>query len=264
MMIVTSAPRWLTGVVAWFGCLFVLMSLPGCSPEFVQASADARRDGFRGPSYDGIETPILFGTNVNAYWTGQFARTAGIGSKYQVNPATLLAANTNQPGPMAPDPKLTSFLSHVSFLYGGQLIGKGGKYTDNFGTGTSRRTYLEAISYALYNYDLPNDKGRIFGGLGPFLGLGLFGTSKYENARFGTQSYGAFDKNAGYSRLDGGLAFTAGYQLPQGLRLSIAHELGLVNIDPVSGGSADKTFTRVWSLNVAYPTKKLVALVKKK
>jgi hypothetical protein len=175
--------------------------------------------------------------------------------------ALLLASNTNRPGPITP-PDKEAFLSHVSFIYGPQLIGKGGKYSDGFGTSTSRRTYLEAIGYALYNYDLPNDKGRVFGGLGPFLSVGLFGTNTYEQAKFATQSSGAFDsKNGGYSRLDGGLAFTAGYELPQGMRLSIVHELGLVNIDP--SGGADKTFTRGWSLNVAYPLKKLVALVRK-
>ncbi len=256
--------RRVSSSLAWLICLSLLGSLSGCSPDFYSASAEAARDYFRGPSYDDYPTPILFTGNILTGWMiGLQGVNATPGLNYNPNPATLLASNTNRPGPTAPDPALTSFLSHINFFYGGQLIGKGGKLSDGFGTSTSRRTYLEGIGYALYNYDLPNDKGRVFGGLGPFLGVGLFGTNTYEQAKTATQSFGAFDSNnGGYSRLDGGLAFTAGYQLPQDLRLSIGYELGLVNIDPTGG--ADKTFTRALSLNVAYPAKKLVALVKKK
>jgi hypothetical protein len=258
-----SKSRPFTKSFVWFVCLPLLGGLTGCSKSFIGASVDAINDNFRGPSYDDYDTSELYAFNTSVMFVADLgAGSDALGSRSLVNPAMLLASANNLPGPTAP-PDKSAFLSHVSFLYGGQLIGKGSSYNDGFGASISRRTYLEGIGYALYNYDLPNDKGRIFGGLGPFLGVGLFGTNKYEQAKFATQSFGAFDSNnGGYSRFDAGLAFTAGYQLPQGLRLSIAHEMGLVNIDP--SGGADKTFTRVWSLNVAYPFKKLIGLVKKK
>ena len=58
------------------------------------------------------------------------------------------------------------------------------------------------------------------------------------------------------------LRWLAPYQLPQEIRLSIAREWGLVNIE--SGGGSDKTYTRVWSLNAAYPLKKLTEKFRKK
>ncbi len=50
--------------------------------------------------------------------------------------------------------------------------------------------------------------------------------------------------------------------MPQGLRLSLVHELDLTSIDPVKG--ADKTRNRVLSLNVGYPLKKLAQHFRKK
>ena len=253
-------PRLLANRLLWWW-LPLLGSLTGCSPDFYQASFDAALDQFAGPSYSGYSTGDLYAGNIGASWVSTIGapplrvfRAAAASS--------LLASNTDRPGLTTP-PDKGAFLSHISFLYGPQLIGKGGKASDGYGTTTSRRTYLEGIGYALYNYDLPNNKGRVFGGLGPYLGFGLWGKTKYEQATYGTQSYGAFDKLNGYKRFDAGLAFTVGYQLPQGLRLSIAHELGLVNIDPFGNGD-DKTKSRSWSLNVSYPAKKLVTLVKKK
>ncbi|GAB4049224.1 porin family protein [Spirosoma litoris] len=176
------------------------------------------------------------------------------------DPTTLLATNTNLPGPTAPSEK-APFLSHVSLLYGFQLIGKGGKDDDNFGTSKTRMTYLETMGYVLYNHDLPNGKGRLFGGPGIYLGYGLWGKNSYSY-QGGNESYPAFDKTTGYKRFDAGVAFTAGYELAQALRLSLEYELGLVNIDPASGD--DKTKTRSISLNIAYPLKKLTAMVRKK
>lgn len=175
------------------------------------------------------------------------------------DPSTLLATNDPRTGPTAP-PDKAPFLSHVSLLYGVQLIGKGSKTTYKSGTSTTRMTYLEIPAYMIYNHDLPSNKGRLFGGVGFYLAYGLWGTIKDSD---NTPSVSAFDKNLGYKRFDAGLAFTGGYQLPQGLRLSIAYELGLVNIDPFAG-AYDKLKNRALSLNVAYSLHKVTALVKKK
>ncbi|WP_020595871.1 outer membrane beta-barrel protein [Spirosoma panaciterrae] len=175
------------------------------------------------------------------------------------DPSTLLATNDPRTGPTVP-PDKAPFLSHVSLLYGVQLIGKGSKTTYKSGTSTTRMTYLEIPAYMLYNHDLPSNKGRLFGGVGFYLAYGLWGTIKDSD---NTPSVSAFDKNLGYKRFDAGLAFTGGYQLPQGLRLSIAYELGLVNIDPFAG-AYDKLKNRALSLNVAYSLHKVTALAKKK
>ncbi|MVM36090.1 hypothetical protein GO755_39115 [Spirosoma sp. HMF4905] len=68
----------------------------------------------------------------------------------------------------------------------------------------------------------------------------------------GNFSSNTFDSQTGYKRFDAGLYVTAGYQLPQGLRLNIAHEIGLINLQK---NNPDEQ---------AYPLKKLIALVKKK
>ncbi len=251
--------RWLILEMAGLCCLLLSGSLMSCtSSKFGNASADAINDNFRGPSYDDFPAEILFGFNVCIFGmagTGKHSATSTLSA-----PANLLASATGLPGPMTPNAQ-DSFLDHVTYLYGVQLIGKGGKYFDGFGTSTSRRTYLEPLAYALYNYDLPNNKGRLFGGPGVFAAYGLWGKIKYSDPG-GSESYPAFDKTAGYKRFDAGLGFMVGYQLPQEIRLSIAREWGLVNIEP--GGGSDKTFSRAWSLNVAYPLQKITDLFTKK
>ncbi|WP_020607639.1 porin family protein [Spirosoma spitsbergense] len=238
--------------------------------KFLQASIDLVRQKLSGPSYQGdapkpgdvlvlnlalkYHNQALVDQIINYYQSGSH------NSLNPADPATLLAVNTTQPGPTTP-PEKERFVRHLSLLYGIQLIGKGGKYSDRFGTSTARMTYLEIPAYVLYNHKLPEGKGRLFGGVGFYLGYGLWGTLKYDEPG-GQESFSAFDKLNGYKRFDAGLGFTGGYQLPQGLSLSLEYELGLVNIDPARGD--DKTRNRALSLNVAYPLKKLVDNFRKK
>jgi len=237
---------------------------------YLQASTDLVTQRLSGPSYQGkvpnvIQQLLLnFAIQKNdPKLIDQIFKNARSGvSRRTIEPvddATLLASTDARPGPVTP-PERASFVSHLSLLYGVQLIGKGGKESDSFGSSKTKMTYLEPTASVLYNYDLPNKKGLLFGGLGIYVAYGLWGKEDYT-FRQTKQSYPVFGDQGGYNRFDAGLVFTAGYQLPQGLRLSIAHEFGLVNIE--SGGGEDKTFNRVWSLNVAYPLKKLVGLVKK-
>lgn len=201
---------------------------------------------------------ILLLTGVNQIinnWRGFLNSPHTYQSPNPPDPATLMASIDGIPEPVAPTDN-DSFLNHLDLAYGLQLIGKGGK----MGTSTTRMTYLEVPAYILYNHDLPNGKGQVFGGLGFYLAYGLGGTIT-DSAFPGSVS--VFDKNSGYKHFDAGLLLTAGYQLPQSLRLSLAYELGLVNLVP-NGGAYDKVKNRVWSLNVAYPLQKLVAMVKKK
>lgn len=240
----------------------------GLSEAYLQASLDVAKQLLTGPSYEDFKANYnTYGFNVGFYY-----RPLGFKHELQedyglpetrVAPhlSTLLASNNNLPGPTAPDPKVASFLSHVYPLIGIQLIGKGGSYSDRFGKSTTHLTYLEIPLYAMYGYKLPDGKGRVFGGLGFYFAYGLWGKTSY-NDRTGNSSIGAFDKKSGgLRRFDAGLNFQGGYQLPQGLRLSLVYELGLVNLDPVS--KVDKTFNRVFSLNVGYPLNKLVSKFKK-
>ena len=244
----------------------------GAGEVYFKASGDIARQVLTGPSYnDFIKYGDVMGFNVGLYYNPVGAinslKNDYSSSKHGLqNPlfssATLLASTNNQPGPTAPAPKAGSeFLSHLSPLIGVQLIGKGGKYSDRFGTSTTHMTYLEIPVYVLYNQKLPDGKGLLFGGLGFYLAYGLWGTLKFDDPG-GKSSFSAFDKLNGYKRFDAGLAFMGGYKLPQGLSLSLEYELGLTSIDPVAG--SDKTRNRVLSLNVGYPLKKLTTLLKKK
>ena len=180
-------------------------------------------------------------------------KTAGVNQRIMPIDATLLvAANDTLPGPELATTRPSSW-GQIGLLYGVQFIGKGA----GDGGSTTRINYLEPMAYVLYSYELPRNQGRLFAGLGPYVALGLWG-----NAKSGSYSASVFNSQSGYSRFDAGLALTVGYALPQGLRLSLAREIGLVNID--SSDPDEKVYNRVWSLNVAYPLKKLVTLVKKK
>ncbi len=234
---------------------------------FLQASIDLARQRLSGPSYEytpGLEdlrnhpADVLV-MNVALKYDNQRLidqminyykdKNAASQSPYPADPATLLASAGNQPGPTAASGK-GSFLSRLSLLYGVQLIGKGGKQKYNDGYFLARMLYLEPVASVLYNYDLPDSKGRLYGGPGLYLGYGLFGRMRDKGTGF-DESYAAFDKNMGYSRFDAGLSLTAGYRLPQGFGASLSYELGMVNVDP--GRGKDKTRNRVLSLNLDYP-----------
>ncbi len=239
---------------------------------YIQVSLDVVHQRLWGPKYKGADpNPVQFlllnfaiQTN-NQKLIDQIFKNVKAGvSQRGINPAddaTLLASTDTRPGPTIL-PEKASFLSHLSLLYGVQLIGKGGKFRDDFGTSITKMTYLEPMAAVLYNYDLPNNKGHLFGGPGLYLAYGLWGTEKFKGPGF-DESFKAFDAdNGSYKRFDAGLTFTAGYQLPQGLRLNLAYELGLVNIQ--SGGGEAKVSNRVLSLNMGYPLGKLISKIRNK
>lgn len=247
--------------------LFISIIFYSCSPRpSLKSSLDLARERLSGPSYTNLQNNEEDVKELNIGIMNEDKDLIGdILTKYgghaSLNANYLLVSTDTLPGPIAPERKFM-FLRQLSLFYGVQLIGKGGKSNDGYGTSTTKMTYLEPVGYVLYNYNLPNDKGRLFGGPGLYIAYGLWGKSKYDQPNFGSQSYPAFDKNTGYQRFDAGLAFTGGYELPIGLRLSLEYELGLVNIAP--GGGGDKTRNRVVSLNVAYSLKKLTDKLRKK
>lgn len=275
-----KSPFRLPGLVrqkfSWLIYLSIVVSWVGCSPKdfpsnyddpsyFTRASVDVVNQSFReDPTGRGnfFDSPGKSLVELNAAIekddrdaVNKLLRKYG-GSSYvnrsiqPANFATLVAANDTLP-PVSSASKRSP--NHFGLLYGVQLIGKGSGSTG----GSTRMTYLEPFGYVTYSYDLPDNKGYLFGGLGPYLAYGLWGKIKS-----GTYSANTFDSQTGYSRFDAGLGLTLGYQLPQGLRLSIVREIGLVNIQRNS--PYEKVYNRVWSFNVAYPLRKITDKLGKK
>jgi len=237
---------------------------------FLSASLDLARQRLSGPSFENLRNHpgdvLIMNLSIQFHNQGmvdQIIDYYGKNARRFVKPAdpsTLMAANTSMPGPDS-DPEKAPFLSHVSLLYGVQLVGKGGKEKDDYGSSKTRMAYLEPMGYVLYNYKLPNDKGRVFAGPGIYVAYGLWGKSKYEGTGY-NESFSAFDKDLGYKRFDFGLNGMIGYQMPQGFSLSLVYELGLLNIDPARGD--DKTKNRLLSLNIGYPLSALMSKLGKK
>lgn len=211
----------------------------------MEASADFVRQRLAGKSYTG---PQLTEDDLRVNFAmlammgvGEIGNALG-GSKFS-------ALSPDAP----PDPDDFFNSERFALMTGLELIGKGGKLEDFGGTDRTRLLYLVVPVYALYRHELPG-KGLVFGGLGPYVGYGLSGKVKYTyNGQ--TTSFDAFDKaNGGFRRFDGGLAFTAGYQLPSSLQFRLAYELGLANIET---SSDNKTKNRALSLSVGYSLNKL-------
>ena len=187
---------------------------------------------------------------------------------YRKPPATetLLASAGNRLsfGSVYAPPKPTSFFTSDRFalMPALELVQKGDKTKYASGTDVTRLLYLNLPVYAIYRHPLANGKGELFGGLGPYFGYGLSGTFK-STSNGQTFSSPAFNAtNGGLKRFDAGLALTAGYQLPTGLRIRLGYELGLANIE--SGSGYEKSYNRALSLNVGYPLAKIVDKFKKR
>ena len=238
-----------------------------CFPGMmVEGSVDLVKHKFKGPSYskdnpDGSD----LGLNIAAfYMVGEDAFNGpGLG-KVPATPGILLADTRRQLSfestTVIPKPSSLFSNPHFALMPGVQLIRKGNKYSDSFGTDVTRLLYLELPVYALYRHPLPDNKGEVFGGLGPYFALGLSGKSKYTfNSQ--TSEFAAFGNNGIYKRFDAGLALTAGYQFTNSVRLRLSYEWGLINIESNAGD--DKTFNRALSLNVGYPISKIADKFKK-
>ncbi|GAB2582954.1 porin family protein [Spirosoma areae] len=202
-----------------------------------------------------------------------FSHFIGLGASnsstlYSNPPATktLMASTSNRLsfGSGYTPPKPTSFFTSDRFalMPALELVQKGGKTKYAGGSDVTRLLYLELPVYAIYRHYLPDNKGELFGGLGPYFGYGLSGTFK---STFNGQAFSspAFDAtNGGLKRFDAGLAFTVGYQLPSSLRIRLGYELGLANIE--SGSGYEKSYNRAFSVNVGYPLGKIVDKLKKR
>ena len=110
-------------------------------------------------------------------------------------------------------------------------------------------SYLVLIQDVRYQYPLGNS-GTLYGGLGPYIGYGIGGSSGS-----GSNKVPAFSSD-GYKRFDFGLHFAAGYELPSTLDFRLSYELGLY--DKSTDPSDYTSYNRTWSIGVGYSLSKII------
>ena len=115
--------------------------------------------------------------------------------------------------------------------------------------------YLDIPLSAKASFDLGGTK--IYGVFGPYLGFGLSGKSKYEEAFDGeTESdeedikWGSDEDESDLKRLDFGLTMGAGVEI-NSIQIGLSYALGLANISPYTDGGS-KINNRVLGLSVGY------------
>jgi hypothetical protein len=100
--------------------------------------------------------------------------------------------------------------------------------------------YLDIPLYLKYIYRF-RSRNKIYFGVGPYLGVGLFGNSsvefQYEGAEPGsdseTISWGDDPIEDHYKRLDYGLTGKVGYLMDSGFNISASYDYGLPNVSAV-------------------------------
>lgn len=117
-------------------------------------------------------------------------------------------------------------------------------------------SYFEVPLNLGYRY-VAGNAGSLFVTAGPYLGYALSGTWKTETSAstgtITTKDNIKFGSDKGeMKRLDVGLNFSAGYQLPVGLYLRVQYGLGLTNLYHTSNGTY-KNNVLAFSLGYAIP-----------
>ena len=150
-----------------------------------------------------------------------------------------------------------------SFEPGILLSTKGYKYSDSGSdsgydweeTETANLYYIDIPLLAKASYDLGSVK--IYGALGPYLGIGLSGKWEYEYSFDGdteseseTVEWGNDSENDHLKRLDFGLTFGAGVEISS-FQIGLAYNLGLKNISAYTGDGF-KVNNRVLGISVGY------------
>lgn len=188
---------------------------------------------------------LSVGLATTSFSQGKLGIIGGLSvSKYAVSGSDVTTNTTS----------ITSF--HLGFLYDVSissniyvqpqllLSGKGGK---DIG-GKSNPYYIEVPINFLYKSALAS--GKIFGGVGPYGAVGVFG-----NANDGSGSrkllFGSTD-NDDIRRADFGLNFIAGYEFDAGLILNVNYSLGLANILPGTLGDEANGYNRYFGISIGY------------
>lgn len=213
----------------------------------LEASVDGNKQRFSGPSYPNPSTTKYEpGENIGLLIIAGMAHGESQGNTYNkrnsgLNNNTLYASADKGPGSFlnldgtrAANPP-HNFTDNLYFMGGIEFVNKGLE-------GGGSLAYLQVPLYAIYQYKLDGDAGKVFGGLGPYFGYGIIGS--------------AFGDVNGVKRFDAGLGITAGYEMPQSLSFRLGYDLGLANIQKNAFG--DKASNRSISLSVGYSLNKLL------
>jgi hypothetical protein len=144
---------------------------------------------------------------------------------------------------------------HIAIQSALLLSGKGSNQQSDDGTGTGntekatiRPFYLELPIVLVAKTTMPNSNVTVFGGAGPSLSYGLFGTAKSQG-----QSSDVFADD-GLKRFDFGIDLTAGVELVSGFQFSFHYTPGLINVaNNTSDPDVDITFkNKVVGFSIGY------------
>ena len=168
-------------------------------------------------------------------------------SNFDVEPDTKMLINF-QAGVIAD----INISDNLAIQPGLLLVGKGFKVEEEFLGETFKTTanpmYLQVPVNVLY-------KGNMFyAGVGPYVGLGLFGKAKYEDSTGSESEDLTFgnDEADHFAPLDFGANIEAGVML-NNIRIGAGYALGLANIIPEGARSDNESAKHgVISVNVAY------------
>jgi hypothetical protein len=232
----------------WFLLALCIESCSTMNTAKLEASVDGTKQKFSGPSYPSSSGSKLDpGENIGLLIIAGMSGSYNIvGSSYNnrhsgfnnnplyasadkgagsfLNPNGSLAANQSN-----------NFTDNLYFMGGLEFVNKG---IDGGGS----LAYFQVPLYAMYQYKLDGNAGKVFGGLGPYFSYGVIGS--------------AFSGDDGFKRFDAGLGLTAGYEMPQSLYLRLGFDIGLANIQ--KNGFGDKAHNSTISLAIGYPLNKLI------
>lgn len=106
---------------------------------------------------------------------------------------------------------------------------------------TINTSYLEIPVHMGYKYEF-NDKFAVFGDLGPYFGIGLFGKQKteYKNNSKEDSDEKLFEGDDAFlKRFDWGLGFNAGIELSKHFQIGVGYDWGINNIINEEWGDSD-------------------------
>jgi hypothetical protein len=129
------------------------------------------------------------------------------------------------------------------------------KKGSSFANTATHLSYLNLLGDVTYHYSL-GESGSLFGGLGPYIGYGIGGSTSGAGV-----SEPAFGGDDGYKRFDAGLHLKAGYAHPSSLQFSFSYELGLYNQSPAPDYTSHN---RTYAFNVGYSLSKIIGTFKRK
>ncbi len=133
------------------------------------------------------------------------------------------------------------------------LSGKGGKMEiTNTVEATLNPFFVEVPLNFLYK--APAGSGKVFAGLGPYVGVGIFGKSKgesdgtsvSENIQFGSED------DDDMKRFDYGANFVAGYEFANGLLINVNYSLGLADLSPATDGGDASFKLQYFGISLGY------------